>query len=87
LEESTARIQEKFGDFDDIKAKMDEQTARLNAYKDELERKRREGEERLNAVLNEAKDAATKAAEDAIKSATESATNAARDALKGLFGR
>ena len=87
LEESTARIQEKFGDFDDIKAKMDEQTARLNAYKDELERKRREGEERLNAVLNTAKDAATKAAEDAIKSATESATNAAKDALKGLFGR
>jgi len=87
LEESTARIQEKFGDFDDIKAKMDEQTARLNAYKDELERKRREGEERLNAVLNAAKDAATKAAEDAIKSATESATNAAKDALKGLFGR
>ena len=98
LDESTAQIKEKFGDFEDIQSLMDEQTNRLEAYKKELEKKYREGEERLNAILNAAKDAATKAAQEAIMGSTdaakETATQAAEDAaqeavnaLKGLFGR
>ncbi|MBO7174769.1 MAG: TIGR03545 family protein [Spirochaetaceae bacterium] len=87
LDESTAQIKEKFGDFDDIKSLMDEQTNRLEAFKKELENKYREGEERLNALVNAAKDAATKAAQDAVKGVTNSAKDAATDALKGLFSR
>lgn len=91
LDENMAKVKERFGDFDDIKARMDEQRKKIEAYKAELERKQREGEERLNAALNAAvdaaKDAATKAAEDAAKKAAESAKDAATDALKNLFGR
>ena len=98
LDESTAKVKERFGDFEDIQSLMDEQTNRLEAYKKELEKKYREGEERLNAILNAAKDAATKAAQEAIMGSTdaakETATQAAEDAaqeavnaLKGLFGR
>ena len=87
LDENTAKVKEKFGDFNDIKARMDEQKARLEAYKAELEKKRKEGEERLNAAVNAAKDKATQAAQDAVKSATDSAKEAATNALKGLFGR
>ena len=87
LDKSTAQIKEKFGDFEDIKSLMDEQKNRLEAYKKELENKYREGEERLNAVVNAAKDKATKAAEDAAKKAAESAKDAAADKLKDLFGR
>ena len=98
LDEGTARVKERFGDFEDIQSLMDEQTNRLEAYKKELEKKYREGEERLNAILNAAKDAATKAAQEAIMGSTdaakETATQAAEDAaqeavnaLKGLFGR
>ncbi len=98
LDESTAKVKERFGDFEDIQSLMDEQTNRLEAYKKELEKKYREGEERLNAILNAAKDAATKAAQEAIMGSTDAAketvTQAAEDAaqeavnaLKGLFGR
>lgn len=98
LDESTTKVKERFGDFEDIQSLMDEQTNRLEAYKKELEKKYREGEERLNAILNAAKDAATKAAQEAIMGSTdaakETATQAAEDAaqeavnaLKGLFGR
>lgn len=87
LDENMAKVKEQFGDFDDIKARMDEQRKKIEAYKAELERKQREGEEKLNAALNAAKDAATKAAEDAAKKAAESAKDAATDALKNLFGR
>ncbi len=91
LDQSTARIREQFGDFDDIRARMEQQRQRVEAYKEELERKRREGEERLNAALNAAvdaaKEAAADAAEEAAKKAAEAARDAAADALKGLFGR
>ena len=98
LDESTAKVKERFGDFEDIQSLMDEQTNRLEAYKKELEKKYREGEERLNAILNAAKDAATKAAQEAIMGSTDAAketvNQAAEDAaqeavnaLKGLFGR
>lgn len=98
LDENTAKVKEKFGDFNDIKVRMDEQKARLEAYKAELEKKRKEGEERLNAAVNAAKDKATQAAQDAvksasdsakesIKSATDSVKESATNALKGLFGR
>ena len=98
LNESTAKVKERFGDFEDIQSLMDEQINRLEVYKKELEKKYREGEERLNAILNAAKDAATKAAQEAIMGATdadkETVTQAAEDAaqeavnaLKGLFGR
>ena len=91
LDESTAKITEQFGDFDDIKARLEEQVARLDDYKSELEKKRREGEERLNAAVNAAKDAAkeaaTKAAESAVEDAKDKAQDAAKDALKGLFSR
>ncbi len=91
LEENISKVTEQFGDFDDIRVRMEQQQARLESYREELERKRREGEERLNAALNAAvdaaKDAATKAAEDAAKKAAESAKDAAADALKNLFGR
>ena len=98
LDENTAKVKEKFGDFEDLKARMDEQKARLDAYKKELEKKYREGEERLNAAVNAAKDKATQAAQDAVKgatdsakesvkNATDSAKDAATNALKGLFGR
>ena len=98
LNESTAKVKERFGDFEDIQSLMDEQINRLEVYKKELEKKYREGEERLNAILNAAKDAATKAAQEAIMGSTDAAketvTQAAEDAaqeavnaLKGLFGR
>lgn len=87
LDENMAKVKEQFGDFDDIKARMDEQQKKVEAYKAELERKQREGEEKLNAALNAAKDAATKKAEEAVKGLTDSAKESATNALKGLFGR
>ena len=98
LDEGTARVKERFGDFEDIQSLMDEQTNRLEAYKKELEKKYREGEEQLKALADAAKDAATKAAQEALKGSTEAAketaTQAVEDAakeaanaLKGLFGR
>lgn len=87
LDENMAKVKEQFGDFDDIKARMDEQQKKVEAYKAELERKQREGEEKLNAALNAAKDAATKKAEEAVKGVADSAKESATNALKGLFGR
>lgn len=87
LDENMAKVKEQFGDFDDIKARMDEQRKKIEAYKAELERKQREGEEKLNAALNAAKDAATKKAEEAVKGVTDSVKESAANALKGLFGR
>lgn len=87
LDENMAKVKEQFGDFDDIKARMDDQWKKIEAYKAELERKQREGEEKLNATLNAAKDAATKKAEEAVKGVTDSVKESATNALKGLFGR
>lgn len=87
LDENMAKVKEQFGDFDDIKARMDDQWKKIEAYKAELERKQREGEEKLNAALNAAKDAATKKAEEAVKGVTDSVKESATNALKGLFGR
>ena len=87
LDENMAKVKEQFGDFDDIKARMDEQRKKIEAYKAELERKQREGEEKLNAALNAAKDAATKKAEEAVKGVTDSVKESAANSLKGLFGR
>ena len=87
LDENMAKVKEQFGDFDDIKARMDDQWKKIEAYKAELERKQREGEEKLNATLNAAKDAATKKAEETVKGVTDSVKESATNALKGLFGR
>ena len=87
LDENMAKVKEQFGDFDDIKARMDDQWKKIEAYKADLERKQREGEEKLNATLNAAKDAATKKAEEAVKGVTDSVKESATNALKGLFGR
>ena len=91
LDEGTAKVKERFGDFDDLKSLMDEQINRLESYKKELEKKYREGEERLKVLVEEAKNAANKAAQDALKGANDAAqealkgtTGVAQDALKGV---
>lgn len=91
LDEGTAKLKEKFGDFEDIESLMKEQTNRLESYKKELEKKYREGEERLKVLVEEAKNAANKAAQDALKGANDAAqealkgtTGVAQDALKGI---
>ena len=91
LNQSTGKITEKFGEFEDITSLIEAQKSRLENYKKELERKLKEGEDQLNAALNAAKDKAVDAAKDAASKAAESAKDkaqdAAKDALKGLFGR
>ncbi|MBR5580956.1 MAG: TIGR03545 family protein [Treponema sp.] len=82
LDEGTAKVKERFGDFDDLKSLMDEQINRLESYKKELEKKYREGEERLKVLVEEAKNAANKAAQDVLKGAND----VAQEALKGTTG-
>lgn len=96
LDKVTAGIEEKFGDFDDIKAKIEEQKVKLDVFKNHLEQKKKDAENQLKAAAEAAVQKATDAAEATVQKATDAAKEkvdsmvdnakeSAKDALKGLF--
>lgn len=76
LDNVSAGLTEKFGEFDDIKAKIEEQGNRLDSLKKQLEQKKKDIENQLKSYTDAA-----------VQKATDSAKDSAKDALKGLLGR
>ncbi len=76
LESALSGVTGQFSSFTELKNRIETQAGKLDDFKTELERKKKEGEVKLK-----------QAAQDAVKDAAASAAEAAADSLKNLFNK